>query len=1007
MAALTRFFYPSIGAAMSPMHRRALYFVFVLSGFSGLVYESIWSHYLKLYLGHSAYAQSLVLIIFMGGMALGANIASRCSTRIRDVLLTYAVVEALIGGLGLLFHPLFVGMTSWSYDTVLPALHSPALVQLFRWSMAALLMLPASVLMGATFPLMTASVLRQGGDNAGRLIATLYFCNSIGASVGAVLSGFVLIGLVGLPGTVLTAAVINLLVAVSAYSIAGEIGTGTLPVPANAGERPVGTTRQLMILLLLCSGITGLSSFMYEVGWIRMLSLVLGASSHSFELMLSAFILGIALGGLWIRKHIDSSRNPMGLLACVQLFMGLLALLSLFSYGATFGVMSHIMHVLRPSEEGYLWFNISSHLICVFVMIPVTFFAGMTLPLITAVLLRHGHGEKAVGAVYAVNTVGAILGTVIAVWLAMPLLGLKGTIVAGALLDIFLALLLWHSQRNFRAVGVASVLALLMLLITLPGFKLDARKMASGVYRTGSVLDITPIFHQDGRTASIDVFSQKDNSVVISTNGKPDASIGTNGSITPDEPTMTLAGVLPLMMHHAPANVAVIGMGSGMTGAAMLQDSRIKSLDMIEIEPAIIEGARVLSHRADPLFTDPRAHIHIDDAKSFFAMQQSRYDVIVSEPSNPWVSGVSGLFSDQFYDRIQHHLAPGGYLVQWLHIYESNSGLVRSIVGALQKTFPRYEVWASNSGDIIIIAGRDKTSGFVVSLADASPALIEALRKVGIVDQAALHLHRLGSSAVLGPYLTDANIPINSDYFPYVDLHAVKARFLKEDMVSLAYVPTDAQPFLDIIEHAPVRQGVTAYAGTPVAFTAGNWAKRAVAYRQKFLEPDAAVDIRYFSPDDLRRVFVVAHPGAQCSDESLTWIWLPEFVDYSRKVLPYLDADDIDPVLDRLERDTCLIAHGRVYLDWIKLVRAISHRDTQTITEVGRRIQGDKNATGTLEQLLTEAMLAAQLADGRSDEVAGLFANYGGPNSVALDVMTRLLQQRMLVGVAGTDVSAR
>src|ERR1700691_5038545 len=195
------------------MRRRSLFAVFVVSGFTGLIYESIWSHYLKLFLGHAAYAQTLVLAIYMGGMALGSWAVARYSLRIRRLLWGYVLVEGLIGLLGLFFHPVFVTVTDFSYRSIVPALSATALIHAYKWSLAALLIFPQSVLLGMTFPLISGGLIRRWPARPGETLATLYFTNSLGAAIGVLVSGFVLINLVGLPGTILTAGILNITLA--------------------------------------------------------------------------------------------------------------------------------------------------------------------------------------------------------------------------------------------------------------------------------------------------------------------------------------------------------------------------------------------------------------------------------------------------------------------------------------------------------------------------------------------------------------------------------------------------------------------------------------------------------------------------------------------------------------------------------------------------------------------------------------------------------------------------
>src|SRR3954468_13541808 len=186
------------------MPRAAFYAIFVLSGFAGLIYESIWTHYLKLFLGHAAYAQSLVLAVFMGGMALGAWQCSRFSGRLARPLLAYAVVEALVGLFALAFHETFVAVTDFAFSALLPGLANEWLVLGAKVALAAALILPQSVLLGMTFPLMSAGLARAHPGKAGESVAMLYFTNSLGAVLGVLASGFVLIGALGLPGTLRT-----------------------------------------------------------------------------------------------------------------------------------------------------------------------------------------------------------------------------------------------------------------------------------------------------------------------------------------------------------------------------------------------------------------------------------------------------------------------------------------------------------------------------------------------------------------------------------------------------------------------------------------------------------------------------------------------------------------------------------------------------------------------------------------------------------------------------------
>src|SRR6516225_5878441 len=220
--------------------RRFLLGIFVVSGFTGLIYESIWSHYLKLFLGHAAYAQTLVLAIFMGGMALGSWLVSHYSVRLRQLLWGYLLVEGLIGVCGILFHRLFVAATDVSFATVIPALPAGLAINIYKWSLASLLVLPQSVLLGTTFPLISGGIIRRWPDRAGETLSVLYFTNSLGGALGVLVSGFVLIGLVGLPGTTLTAGLLNSALALAVWLVVrrqAEPPTPALMAPTAAASR--------------------------------------------------------------------------------------------------------------------------------------------------------------------------------------------------------------------------------------------------------------------------------------------------------------------------------------------------------------------------------------------------------------------------------------------------------------------------------------------------------------------------------------------------------------------------------------------------------------------------------------------------------------------------------------------------------------------------------------------------------------------------------------------------
>ena len=798
--------------------RTLLLGIFILSGFAGLIYQSIWSQYLGIFLGHAAYAQALVLAIFMGGMAAGAMWISHAGERWRNLVRCYALTEGVIGLLGLAFHFIFTSVANFSYDVLIPAAGTAWLADVVRWLVAAALIIPQTVLLGMTFPLMSGGLIRRFPGQDGSLLGGLYFTNSIGAAAGALTASFVLLPALGLPGTVAVAGALNLVVAALAWWLARKPEPAA---PAQAAQfkaqRPEqepapslttagsatpdaaipATGSTLLRVTLWSTALSGAASFVYEIVWIRMLSMAVGSTLHAFELMLTSFIAGIAFGGLWVRKQADRSADPLRLAGWMQIGMGLAALLSLLVYGNAFDWVSWIMGALDRTASGYTLYSLGTAAIAIAIMLPAAFFAGTTLPLFTVTLLRSGHGERAIGQVYAWNTVGSIAGVFVAMHWLIPVLGLKLALITAAFVDMGIGLFLLRREAQnrpqlmrtaFAALGVLLATSLSMTVV-----QFDPLKMASGVFRTGSTIlsdDAQLIFYRDGKTASVSVTQYADARRLIATNGKTDAAINIHGKPASDEPTMALLAALPLAMHASPEEIGVIGFGSGMSTHTLLGDSRVKRVDTIEIEPAMIEGARAFGSKVERAYTDPRSNIVIDDAKAYFSGQQARYDIIVSEPSNPWISGVGTVFSKEFYEFIPRHLKPGGLFVQWVQLYEIDEMLLASIMNALTPAFSDYQAYISNTADLIIIATPQGRLPEIKPQRILQGPVGEDMKKLGIASAGQLQLRRIADAQILRAHGALFGTPANSYYRPLLSLKAPVTRYMNKiafTLINLTY----------------------------------------------------------------------------------------------------------------------------------------------------------------------------------------------------------------------------
>ncbi|MDH1868464.1 fused MFS/spermidine synthase [Pseudomonas chengduensis] len=782
--------------------------VFILSGFAGLIYQSIWSHYLGLFLGHAAYAQALVLAIFMGGMAAGAALVARAGSQWGNLIRRYAVIEAVIGVLAMLFHWVFVGALELSYELIIPALGNAGGVNLYKWLLAGILILPQTVLLGMTFPLMSGGIIRRFPGADGHILGSLYFTNSIGAAIGVLFAAFLILPALGLKGAMLLAGAMNLLVAALAWTLAGADKSAqpvSRPEVAASGSGAPSVGGRLLRIVLLGTFFSGAASFAYEIVWIRMLSLAVGSTLHAFELMLAAFIAGIAFGGLWIRKRADSARDPLRLVGWMQIAMGLAALASLIFYANSFGWVGFLMTALTHSDGGYAIFNLGTGLIAVLIMMPAAFFAGTTLPLFTVVLLRDGQGEASIGRVYAWNTLGAILGVFAAIHVLIPVLGLKMALVFSALVDMVIGLALLRlrtfDNRGFAVVAAAAggVVLAIALIVSLVPF--DPLRLSSGVYRSGQASlakDTEIAFYQDGKTASVAATYHAGGVAAIATNGKVDAAIRMGeGNATSDEPTMVLAAAIPMAYVSNLQTAGVIGFGSGLTTHTLLADQRIRRVDTIEIEEQMVVGAQVFGHRVARAYSDPRSNVIIDDAKSYFAGQQHRYDLIVSEPSNPWISGVGALFSREFYEFVPQFLSDDGVFVQWLQLYEIDEKLVGSVLNALAPAFQDYHAYLSNNADLLIVASNKPLSEAPDFQGLFTGELKGDLQAVGVSHPDQIRFRKVADAQMIQALARLYSGTVNSDYYPVLSLNAPRTRFRKQSADQIMGIPGASLPLLE------------------------------------------------------------------------------------------------------------------------------------------------------------------------------------------------------------------
>jgi spermidine synthase len=661
----------------------------------------------------------------------------------------------------------------------------------------------------------------------------------------------------------------------------------------------------------------------------------------------------------FIRRRIDRHGDLRSLLGWIQLLMGSLALISVPLYLGTFDAMAFWMEAIQRNEPGYTAFTLFSHFLCFVLMLPATFCAGMTLPIITAALIREGGGEREIGRVYAANTLGSIAGVLVAVHVLMPLAGLRLTVMIGAFVDVALGfvLLLGAGVARRHWLPAAASIAALSVTIGL-AVQFDPRITGSGVYRhegvTKNLQEV--LFSADGKTATVNVFRYP-KSISISTNGKIDAGISTDGTASADDYTMILAAFLPMAHHPQIETAAVIGMGSGRSTHALLHDRRVRMVDTIEIEPAMVQGARQFGDLSDKAFTDARSHIHIEDAKAYFARQGQRYDLILSEPSNPWVSGVASLFTGEFYAQMKRHLKPGGLLVQWLHLYEIDLPLAASVINALTDEFEDYVAYVTNGSDLLLVARADgkvaPLDASVLENADLAPLWTH----LGLKSADDLLIRRIGSLDTLAPWMRVAQGASNSDYFPILDQGAVKQRFLRSNAISLTRAVSYARR-LELGESPAISGRV---ADAPLYKPVG-LANNAFHYAQYFSAgTGSAEQLDRPLPQELLSLHHDLWLVEQnCSPELADGLWLPALQTLTTLYGPYVPAEPAKLIAARLRKAKCL-AGSPLGLALVDLFEAVTQRNWSQTIVAAEKLLESQNAGFPGEDFVVAELLLADI----------------------------------------------
>jgi spermidine synthase len=687
--------------------------IFAISGAAALIYEVTWTRLLTLQLGHGVAAASTVLAAFMGGLAAGSAVGGRIGSRLvpQRALRWYAMLEIAIAALALIL-PFELG----ALDPLLARAYANGdggtMFGVLRLGASLLLLSVPAAAMGATFPIASRWFVQHAAQ-AGRDAGTLYAANTVGAALGALGAGFFLLPFLGLNGATWVAVSFNAIAAAGAWAISTRVSTFFEPVtPAvvrasarrKSAAATLATSMTSPALAAAALGVSGFASLTLQVVWTRLLAMILGPTTYAFSMIVAIFIAGLAVGAAIASRLVTRTRQPIaGLAVCLALSVGCAA-------GGAALVDRGLLSIAAVVAEPDVTFDEvlrRQALVALGLLAPMTIAFGAAFPFAVAVATRSDESvTRDLGLIYAVNTAGAIAGALLSGFVLIPWLGLHGTIRAVAVAGAAAAIAVLAAGRvtgRARLMAATLAIAVLVFSVLLPAW--DPLLLSSGAYKYAGILRAPDLrtgltsgellYYGEGASSTVAV-RRAGGTTSLSIDGKVDAS--NSGDML----TQRLLAHVPLLLHPSPARVAILGLGSGVTlGSALTHP--IQRADVLEISREVTDAARFFDAENHRAMVDPRTRLILGDGRTHLLLTSEHYDVIVSEPSNPWMAGIASLFTREFFEAARDRLAPGGILCQWAHTYDISTRDLQSIAATFVSVFPDGTLWLVGDGDVLFI----------------------------------------------------------------------------------------------------------------------------------------------------------------------------------------------------------------------------------------------------------------------------------------------------------------
>ena len=736
---------------------RPLLLLYFASGCAALIYETVWFHLVQLVVGASSISLAVLLCSFMGGMALGSAWLPRLVPAAAHPLRVVAALEAGIAVLGILI-PLTLPFVQQAYVTMVGYGYGSLLL---RALVCALVLTPPTMLMGATLPAISRwlTSTRDGASNTG----LIYTANIAGGCAGAVLAGFYLLRVYDTVIAGAVAVAINIVVAIAAWTMANRSASPAPVAPAPLAPTPLAPQAPLAPLapVYLVAGLSGFTALGAEVVWTRQLSLLFGASGYTFSLILAVFLGGLGAGSLAGSSLARRCSTPAVWLGRVQLLLA-----AAIGFGAW--MIVNALPLWQPTKEFLPWVRSTPSLTftfdalrCAVALLPATMLWGASFSLALAAGPGRAHFSRHVARVNAINTAGALAGTLTLTLIGIPVVGSQ---VAQQFLVVVAALtglgLLWTVAAERRVVPLAGMMIMAAIAVAVVP-AVPGRLIAYGrsVNSWASIKRF--LYLAEGATASVAVTEHIGGTRQFHIAGKVEAS-----DLDVDMRLERMLGHVPALMHPNPKSILIVGVGAGVTAGALSIHPEVERIVVCEIEPMVPASARLyFGEENHHVFDDPRVELIFDDARHFLQTTRETFDIITSDPIHPWVRGAATLYSLEYLQLARAHLNPGGVVTQLIPLYDTDARSVKSEIATFAQVFPDTTLWNPDmleEGYDLVALGRVAPSviseAAIAKRLQASDAVRESLAAVSLKSASAVLATYAGRAQDLAPWLVGAEI---------------------------------------------------------------------------------------------------------------------------------------------------------------------------------------------------------------------------------------------------------